>query len=366
MGITILNEQNEAGGYTRLSFSQGAVYLHVDDTLAFTSHSSAVTADAIMTSISEHMEAAGFLVPERYTSDNIQKAIGYQMDQGLGRFSLPLRRQVELSSALLGLSGQHSIDVEVLRSVLGIFMFGAQLRRETMSVPHACYRMVEVCANMVVPMWASVRAELKAMSRLVPLLFCDTTCQLPRVAYASDAMGAGEGVSMDHGGFGVVISNISEQESLDILESSEICGRALCRDNLLQRPGATIPRELAPTIPFTRVPHALFAPERWLPLSRGRWRHPDHITLGEARAVIRSLQIAATDVSQHHSFLFNFEDNMAVSGSFNKGRSSTHSLNYLCRKRAAWCLVTAMRLVLPWVETVLQPADGLSRVCQTC
>ena len=85
------------------------MYLHVDDTLAFTSHSSAVTADAIMTAISEQMERAGFLVPERHTSDTIQKAIGYQMDQKRGRFSLTLPRQVELSSVLLGLSGQHAL-----------------------------------------------------------------------------------------------------------------------------------------------------------------------------------------------------------------------------------------------------------------
>ena len=179
MGFTILNELNEQGGYVRLGWDQGAIYLHVDDTLVFTSRSSAVTADAVMECISQHMESLGFLVPERFSSQSIWKAIGYELDQPSGRFMLPIKRQVQLSSALLGLSGCHYVDVDILRCILGVFMFGAQLRRGAMSVPHACYRMVELCPEKVVRMWPSVSQELRAMSRLVPLLFVDCTIAMP-------------------------------------------------------------------------------------------------------------------------------------------------------------------------------------------
>mgnify|MGYP007015701381 FL=1 len=45
-----------------------------------------------------------------------------------------------------------------------------------------------------------------------------------------------------------------------------------------------------------------------------------------------------------------------------KGRSPTRELNYLLRQRAAGALSSGTRVILPWVETRLQPADDLSRL----
>ena len=83
--------------------------------------------------------------------------------------------------------------------------------------------------------------------------------------------------------------------------------------------------------------------------------------LGESRAVLKVLQVASIIPQLHSTTIANLEDDMGVSGAFAKGRSSVWSVNYLCRKRAALTLATAIYLHLPWVETSLQPADALSR-----
>ena len=53
---------------------------------------------------------------------------------------------------------------------------------------------------------------------------------------------------------------------------------------------------------------------------------------------------------------------MAWGGASSKGRSSCPSLNYLCRKKAAYCIAKGIRLELPWVQSGAMPADGLSRL----
>ena len=54
------------------------------------------------------------------------------MDQAKGRFYLPEKKMYSLQHTFLLFARDRFIDVEVLRCALGIYMFGAQLRRELM------------------------------------------------------------------------------------------------------------------------------------------------------------------------------------------------------------------------------------------
>ena len=101
--------------------------------------------------------------------------------------------------------------------------------------------------------------------------------------------------------------------------------------------------------------------EPWEPIEWGRWAYADHIMLGEARAVIRLLQIVGADAASHARRRLSLEDNQAVSGSMAKGRSSALALNYLLRRRAALGLATDAQTILPWTESAKMPADDLSR-----
>ena len=123
-------------------------------------------------------------------------------------------------------------------------------------------------------------------------------------------------------------------------------------------------RTMLPTIPHSNLPAQFFTPDRWGEIAQGRWNHSDHIVLGEGRAVIKLLNIVLQDPQQHGTYIINLEDNAAISGSFMKGRSAIWALNFLCRKKAALCLSSGSLLMLPWVETSLQPADCLSRILE--
>ena len=91
---------------------------------------------------------------------------------------------------------------------------------------------------------------------------------------------------------------------------------------------------------------------------------PDHITLGEGRAVIRLLDI----VTRHRDFfrkkIISLEDNRPVACSMTKGRSPSPPLKYLLRRKAARCIAAQITLLLPWVETTRMPADHLSRLVE--
>ena len=125
----------------------------------------------------------------------------------------------------------------------------------------------------------------------------------------------------------------------------------------MQRPDQKVGR----TIPFARVPQQTLD-ETWAPLIPGRWSFEDHITLGGDRAVIRLLELFVQDPRNHRWRVLSLQDNRPVSGSFSKGRSTAPGLNRLCRKRAALTVAGQIQLHLPWVQSVVMPADGLSRI----
>ena len=57
-------------------------------------------------------------------------------------------------------------------------------------------------------------------------------------------------------------------------------------------------KPLPTTKPRTRMPRELWD-EPWERIEWGRWLHTDHIMLGEARAVVRLLQVVGVDAASH-------------------------------------------------------------------
>ena len=195
------------------------------------------------------------------------------------------------------------------------------------------------------------------MADVVLVMYADLGAPLPTVVFASDAMGANED---DHGGFGIVAAQCERTDVNRCFEEGLDPGFAVCRlDGStagLKRPE----RQIARTIPFTRVPNAVVEAS-WRPILAGRWHAPDHITLGEGRAVVKLLDIITRDPRCHRTRMLSLQDNRPIAGSFGKGRSTAPALNRLCRQRAAYCLAGEVQLLLPWVQSALMPADWLSR-----
>ena len=96
-------------------------------------------------------------------------------------------------------------------------------------------------------------------------------------------MGAND---LDHGGFGICVSDVSDGELDSLRKNSEHVDLSIARANG-DLSGLKAPsKPIVPTIPFSLIPARLFLQERWLPAQAGRWRAADHVNLGELRAVV--------------------------------------------------------------------------------
>ena len=199
---------------------------------------------------------------------------------------------------------------------VGVWSFGAQLRRDVYSVPFVLYNFIDRFQGQVVRLWPSVRCELIQMAWAVRFMELKVDLPFSDKLLATDAMG---GNDLDHGGFGVCITPISSQE-LDCLRvSAEQMGFAL---NLSEGGLSNPERVIVPTIPFTVLPDALFCEDRWKVVMHGRWKFSDPIAIGEARAVCKALRWLTTEGASHEKIWYSLQDNMVCKSVFTRGRSS--------------------------------------------
>ena len=122
-------------------------------------------------------------------------------------------------------------------------------------------------------------------------------------------------------------------------------------------------KELRSRIPVSMIPREMLQipQEMWSELDWGRWKRPDHIILGEARAVARLMQGLSILPEAHEHAVSSMEDNEPLAAAVAKGRSPAPQLNFVLRKIGALSMATGIKLFLPWVETAHQTADALSR-----
>ncbi|CAE7309115.1 unnamed protein product [Symbiodinium sp. CCMP2592] len=276
IGVRILNEAVEDHVRVLLGDDHLGLYLHVDDTLYFSEWAH---------EIADNMEAAGFRVPDRRSGDEIAKVVGYEIDAQKGEFSLPHKKARLLQAAFLEVASARFVCVELLRALVGIWSFGAQLRRDLYSIPFSVYHMLDICEGQFVRLWPSVRRELIAMARFMVLRASDP---VSRLVFATDAMGADD---VDCGGYGICVAQATYEEFAALMWAGEEPGFAISeRDRGLK--GFRNPADMIKlTRPFSRLPRSLFEDFRWTELQAGRWRSADHITIGEARAVTKCLEL---------------------------------------------------------------------------
>jgi hypothetical protein len=166
----------------------------------------------------------------------------------------------------------------------------------------------------------------------------------------------------DDGGWGILVTDMSEDIAKDFIDTGGNLGYTVARLDGeltgLRRPEQVIRQ----TKPFSLLPDRVFKPdEDWTIVGAGRWRSADHITLGEGRCVVKISRLAAATPALHRTVLPILEDNQPVSGAVCKGRSPAHLLNHLLRQKTAAGMASRTKILIPWVETLRQPADKISR-----
>ena len=195
------------------------------------------------------------------------------------------------------------------------------------------------------------------MARAVSLMNCDMGIAKSSFLFGTDAQGSGEG---DFGGFGIIGRKINNTLFREIMKSGEAPGYTVKR--LSDFNGASRPHDLQATIPTTLLPDSIFHDSEWHTISYGRWRFHDHITIGEARAVVRLLKRLAMFPHFSRSMIISLQDNLPTACAMSKGRSSSYPLLRIIRQKSATCLASGLRLFLPWVQSAKQPADNASRL----
>ena len=366
--VAVLNEESVHGRYNSIVGKQLGIYYHVDDGVFLGEGAEKPLVNETMHKCANGLEEVGFSVSDRTEAHDVDKILGYSVQRRPARVFYPSEKGILLESALRHLVGLAWVDTGVLRSILAIWVWGALLRRDLLCIPHAIFRFVIRGDGRVLHWWPSARSEAKLMAAVVGYMYADIGAPLSNVLFASDAMGSDDAsVADDKGGWGLVAADISNELARECLLVGMRPGLSVCRLSGdvtgPRRPDLPLKRR----VPFTKLPKELFeACTVWHDVAAGRWRYADHITLGEMRSIVILSRILGSCASAHRTKYMALEDNRACSGASTKGRSSSPLLNFLLRQRAATLLAADILLLLPWVETSLQPADELSRVQDVC
>ena len=200
-----------------------------------------------------------------------------------------------------------------------------------------------------------VRAEVRAARRLLSLCFGDVTAGVLPVLFAQDAEGdSNRGL----GGWGLGVGFPDEEGLLRVL--SESIGRGVPRDMDLSLSCISAlqwVRTGDEQIPLSWTDGTL----PWHDVLARAHSYHEHITVCEARVLLRSYEIAAKIPQFRRARMLALEDNQAVKGSWAKGRSAAWPLNQILRRRAAIEGGSSIELATAWVGTLRMPLDKLSR-----
>ena len=338
-------------------------YVHVDDIL-FASGGLPSTpnprARLAMEATAEELEAIGFLVNDRRSGADVVKAVGYEPRASPAALLIPAKKAAQTYDSLKLLTARIRVHVDTLRSVIGVWVWEGLLTRDVLSIAHNIFNFMTRFEGRTVTWWPSARQEANAIADFLIYVECDLGAPLPPMLFATDAQGAN---NIDDGGFGIVAA----VAPIAIMESCLMTG-ALPRKTVVKLDG-DIGKLLGHTkrfeanIPFTPLPKAVFdGTLEWHTVLSGRWNFSDRIELGEARATLRLLRLLATFSGAHRTRLISLEDNSAFGGASAKGRSPAPALNYILRQMTAVCRLCRFIVILPWVQSAVQPADEASRL----
>ena len=115
------------------------------------------------------------------------------------------------------------------------------------------------------------------------------------------------------------------------------------------------------------VPTPLFSEQveppprhRWKLAIQRTWSSELHNNLQEGKTVLWAVSRCARS-GLRGALCVIYTDSLVVKGAFTKGRSSSVPLNRLCRRFAALCTAFRLRVILKYVPSALNWADGPSR-----
>ena len=134
----------------------------------------------------------GFAVHELEPASTCTAVIGLEISDGLVR--VKRARLWKLRRAMGCVLSRDCCSGALLEVLLGHATRLMLLRRESLSILHACYHFIQTCYHRPTPLWSCVRKELSQIGALLPLLVADTRSPWYGEVFVSDASPTGLGV----------------------------------------------------------------------------------------------------------------------------------------------------------------------------
>ena len=299
------------------------------------------------------------MVPDRTRARDVAKVLGFMLMQNPLRLTLPPGKASMLQASLLWTTGSPMVDTSLLRSLVGVWIWAASLNRVHLSIPSTVFKFIDNFFSHRVPWWASARKEIKLMAYTVASLVHHLALPSPSLIFATDAEGANH---LDCGGWGIVATHADRPLLEKCFAAGNQTGCTIARlDGSFKHLKDPL-KEMAARIPISKIPKDLMAdPKRWAALWHGRWKHSEHITLGEGRTTNILLEHLVSLPEAHSHRIMSLCDNMPWCMATTKGRSPTYRLNVLLRRRSALLLASGIQMPHPWMDTARMPADSFSR-----
>ena len=277
------------------------------------------------------------------------------------------KRMWKLRLATLELLKVGRCDGKLLERMIGHYTFAGLLNRGFLSIFQASYVFIRKHYTDWVELWPEVRRELFWACSLICLVRRDLSAIWSGTVHATDASFWGRGVTSccravdeirpvaaqcDRWRFSADEEKaVCEKESLTILQRLD--------PERLQLP-TPCPHEIGSLDRVREVPLG-FIGEDWSKGESAQWDRMEGIPTVEGRSVVwlgQHLARSQKNLGRRHLVL---TDSMSVTLSLTKGRSSTRSLNRVCRQMAAIEMMSGMQFCYRWIPSELNPADFPSR-----
>ena len=364
----------------------------------------------VMDAVSNHF--AGLGIPFEVTDkagDPIIESLGLEFNfEGGGVVVRNTRKRAwRLWLATKALTRRQRVSGDILRVWLGHVNFYFQLNRSCLSVLSACYRFAALHLGRRGRVWPNVRKELRQVMGLIFLVEVDMAAPRVGTVHVGDA-------SMH--GFSLMKTEASREEIDRELRVRErwrfIPGRLLGKATVHGIPDGPIRQDfvghsgevslgmgtvygkqlredldLVAGRPLEHKRKQLFGaaktaeptimeadlhppvhdswhnPQRWDLIQAAPWRDPaEHINPKEARVCVMGLRRWARSSSNLGKVVFTLSDSLVSVLALEKGRSTSASLNRVCRRACAYAVGGRMTWRIRHIRTEHNPADKSSRL----
>lgn len=274
--------------------------------------------------------------PENVTILGIECTASGRLEPSREKFRVLLFR----TKRLLGLRVWNK---EYLSHVLGCWIWFLLLNRPLFSVLQEVYKFLHSLSKKAGKPPVRARQELNVLVVLAPLIYADWKLPLAEKALCTDASLIGGAV---------VYTSISLKEGLELLGSQS---RFKGCSGFFQNKNTE-----GKWIRMNQFPEWLQS-HTWKTAVAHKWKYPKHIHILEGEALILGLRWWCRTQNNLGSRVPVFIDNQTLISAITKGRSSSKSLQHICRKVAALCLAGNIKLIEGWVPSEQNPADAPSR-----